>query len=258
MRRGRGASARPSSSSCGGSKALCSIASRPLGRRCWSGLAPVVIPHLRFVARAVVTTPAAVVIPHLRFAAGAVATALAAIAIPHVRFVAGAVATTVAPAAQEHRADKDPDQDEGDDPGHPHPDGYAGHQSADSHVCVPFCRALSCVVGLRDGDAPPPVVVVVPGMVGSSGRQDESGMRQPCRLSSVPRLPGRKLGASLDAPVNGQPGRAPSRREGRLAQRRSGRSAGALPVSRRAASESAAGASGRTTRKTEPPPGRAR
>jgi hypothetical protein len=76
-------------------------------------------------------------------------------------------------------------------------------------------------------------------------------MQSMCRT-----CPGRKLKASLNAAVNeSQP--SLSRHEG-LAQWRNGRSASVVAISGCASSASAAGASGKTTRKTEPPPGHVR
>ena len=76
---------------------------------------------------------------------------------------------------------------------------------------------------------------------------------------NVPSLPGRKLEASLDGTMNGWSApRSLVPRGAAPAQRRRGRSADAVTVSGRASAESAEGASGRTMRKIEPPPGRAR
>jgi hypothetical protein len=92
-------------------------------------------------------------IPHFRFVAGVVAAALATFVISHLGFVAGPVATaravaiTVTRGAQDHRADQHPDKNEGDDPRHSHPDRYADHQSADSHIGPRLSRSsFACSV----------------------------------------------------------------------------------------------------------------
>src|SRR6266508_1506885 len=74
-------------------------------------------------------------------------------------------------------------------------------------------------------------------------------------FSTLPPLPGRKLEASLDGTMSGEPARGLAGEGRAVAQRRRGRAADGTTVASRASFESAAGAGGRTMRKTEPPPG---